>query len=189
MIRFEPRPAPEQFKERVAERGAKWLAEHPEGRPQAFWLEFRSELADAFGSLCAYSAMFEPVGTVDHFVSVHEDRARAYDWANYRFAAAWINSSKQALKSTQLIDPFVVINDWFELLLPSLQLVVTDRVPAEDRSRADFVLKRLHLGHDERVVRQRRAWLRMYEDGGLTLDELAKKAPLVAAAVRKREGR
>lgn len=187
MIRFEPRPKPEGFKERVEDRGAPWLATNATGRPPAHWLEFRHALADAFGSLCAYSAMYEAVGTVDHFVSIDEDRSKAYDWSNYRFCAGWINSSKRSLKSTQLIDPFTVTNEWFEVILPSMQLVLTDRVPASERERAQFVLDRLHLGHDERVVRQRREWYRMYEAGELDLTGLTKKAPLVAAAIRKKE--
>ncbi|HEX3482356.1 MAG TPA: hypothetical protein VHT91_45380 [Kofleriaceae bacterium] len=51
------------------------------------------------------------------------------------------------------------------------------------------MLVRLHLGHDERVVRQRREWYRMYQVGELTLDGLAGKAPLIAAAVRKQAAR
>ncbi|MBI4818831.1 MAG: hypothetical protein HY791_21350 [Deltaproteobacteria bacterium] len=188
MIRFEPRPRPHGFKERVEDRGAAWLAEHSAGRPPPYWSDFRLQLADAFGSLCAYGAMFEPVGTVDHFVSVDEDRTKSYQWTNYRFSAGWINSSKQSLKSGQLIDPFAVINEWFEVQLPSMQLVLTDRVPVEERARAQFVLDRLHLGHDERVVRQRREWYRMYEEGELDLGGLTKKAPLIAAAIKKRDG-
>jgi hypothetical protein len=153
------------------------------------WSEFKPQLAEAFRSLCAYSAMYEPVGTVDHFVSCDEDRTRAYDWANYRYAAAWINASKQALRSHEIIDPFAVEHGWFELLLPSLQLVVTNAVPAAWRDRAQRMLDRLHLGHDERVVRQRREWYRMYQAGELTLEGLARKAPLIAAAVRKQEAR
>lgn len=185
MIRFEAGPKPQGFSEHVEQRGADWLVKHPKGRPPAYWSDFRPQLADAFQSLCAYSAMFEPVGTVDHFISVDEDRSKAYDWTNYRYAAAWINSSKASLKSTQLIDPFAVLNTWFEVQLPSMQLILTEEIPAEERPRAEFVLTRLHLGHDERVVRQRREWFRMYQDGELTLDGLAKKAPLIAAAVRK----
>lgn len=187
MIQFELRPKPADFKERVEDRGSAWLAANPTGRPPAHWLEFRSKLSDAFGSLCAYGAMFEPVGTVDHFVSVDEDRSKSYDWTNYRFAAGWINSSKQALKSTQIIDPFVVNNEWFEVQLPSMQLVLTGQVPPEERERAQFVLERLHLGHDERVVRQRLEWYRMYQDGELDLVGLTKKAPLIATAIKKRE--
>jgi hypothetical protein len=186
VIRFEPRPKPEGFKERVEDPGSAWLAVNATARPPAHWREFHRELADAFGSLCAYGAMFEPVGTVDHFISIDEDRNKAYDWANYRLCAGWLNSSKQSLKSTEIIDPFAVINEWFEVLLPSLQLVLTDHVPENERERAQFVLERLHLGHDERIVRQRREWYRMYEDGELTLAGLEKKAPLIAAAVKKR---
>jgi hypothetical protein len=68
-----------------------------------------------------------------------------------------------------------------------MQLVLTDRVPENERKRAQFVLDRLHLGHDERIVRQRREWYRMYQEGELNLVGLAKKAPLIAAAVRKQE--
>ena len=187
MIRFEPRSKPPGFEERVEKRGATWLAANATGRPLDYWREFRPQLSDAFGSLCAYSAMFEPVGTVDHFVSVDEDRSKSYDWTNYRFAAGWINSSKLSLKSTQLIDPFAVTNEWFEVQLPSMQLVLTEHVPPEERKRAQLVLDRLHLGHDERVVRQRREWCRMYQEGELSLDGLAKKAPLIAAAIKKQK--
>ncbi len=187
MIRFEPRPKPAGFDERVELRGAAWLAANATGEPPGYWRDFRDQLADAFGWLCAYGAMFEPVGTVDHFVSINEDRSMAYDWGNYRFASGWINSSKQALRSGQLVDPFVVGDEWFEVLLPSMQLVVTDHVPPEWRERAQFMLDRLHLGHDERIVRQRRVWLRMYEEKKLSLEGLAEMAPLIAAAVRKRE--
>lgn len=185
MIRFERRPKPDGFAEQVEQRGILWLAAHPDGRPPPYWLEFRPHLADAFGSLCAYGAMFEPVGTVDHFVSVDEDRTKSYDWENYRFSAGWINSSKQSLRSAQLIDPFAVSGDWFEVKLPSMQLVLTPNVPPEWRERAQFMLDRLHLGHDERIVRQRREWYRMYQDGEINLAGLEKKAPLIAAAIKK----
>ena len=184
MIRFEPRPKPPGFEARVEARGAAWLAAHPTGRPPAYWGEFAVQVADAFGSLCAYSAMYEPVGTVDHFVSIDEDRRRAYDWTNYRLCQGWINASKQALRSTEILDPFEVVNEWFEVLLPSMQLVLTAQVPSAARERAQRMLDRLHLGHDERVVRQRRAWYELYQ-AGLSLAELAKKAPLIAAAIRR----
>jgi hypothetical protein len=187
VIRFELRAKPNGFTERVEQRGAVWLAANASGRPPAYWSEFRSHLADAFGSLCSYAAMYEPVGTVDHFVSCDEERSKAYDWANYRFASGWINSSKNALRSDQLIDPFVVHNEWFELLLPSMQLVLTNKVPEEWRERTQRMLDRLHLGHDERIVRQRREWYRMYQEGELSLEGLTRKAPLIATAIGNQE--
>ena len=60
------------------------------------------------------------------------------------------------------------------------------RMPAHLHALAEQPLTDLHLRDDERVLRQRRAWLRQYEEGKLTLDGLREVAPLIAAAVEKR---
>lgn len=184
MIHFDPVEEPKGFAQ-CAARGNSWLAENPKGRAPAYWSEFKTQLADGFGDLCAYTAMYEPVGTVDHFVSCEEDRSKAYDWSNYRYAAGWINSSKRSLRSSNILDPLEVENDWFKLILPSLQLVVSESIPAELRDRARFVLRRLHLQDDERVVRQRRKWYELYQRRGINLDELRRFAPLIARAVEE----
>jgi hypothetical protein len=185
MIHFDPPPEPPDFKALVEQPGKKWLATHPSGRPRDYWSRVKDALAEGFRYLCAYGAMFEPVGTVDHFVSCSEDRSRAYDWSNYRYAAAWINSSKQDLSSEQLLDPFQVMDGWFRVLLPSLQLVPTDKIPPKERARAEFMIERLHLRDDERIIRQRREWYPMYQERELTLEGLRKKAPLIARAVEE----
>ena len=77
---------------------------------------------------------------------------RAYEWSNLRFASAWINSTKGTLDD-QVLDPFDLGEDWFEILLPSLQLVLTDKVPPQQRQKAQFTLERLRLQDDERVLR------------------------------------
>ena len=184
LIRFESVSEPADFDREARTPGLAWLAANPESRhPKDFWSPFKGELADGFRNLCAYSAMYEPVGTVDHFVSLHEDRTRAYDWENYRYCAAWINSSKSNVPADNLLDPFEIENGWFEIDIPSLQLRVSDNIPEELRSRAEYVLTRLHLRDDERIIRQRMEWYRMYQDGELTMDGLEGKAPLIAAAV------
>jgi hypothetical protein len=183
MIRFLPTTEPAGFDDRCRRPGAAWLLRNPPPkRPRDFWSPFKPQLADAFDGLCAYSCMFEPVGTVDHFLSYSEHRDRAYEWRNYRLASQWINSSKQNADD-KVLDPFDVEDDWFEILLPSLQLVLTDRVPPEHRARAEYTLLRLRLRDDERVIRQRAEWYRMYVDGELSLEGLRKKAPLIARAI------
>lgn len=189
MIHFDEVPEPAAFRERAAVPGVQWLEEHPDGRPPAYWTQFRIQLADGFNNLCAYAAMYEAVGTVDHFVSIDEDRSRAYDWSNYRFASAWANSRKSRAPSSDVLDPYAVEDGWFEVLLPSLQLVATDAVPPELRPRAEFVLDRLHLRDHVEVIRCREAWYSMYREGNLTLDGLAQKAPLIARAVRASQQR
>jgi hypothetical protein len=91
--------------------------------------------------------MYEPVGTVDHYLSIEGgSRHLAFQWRNFRYAASWVNSSKGTLDD-HVFDPFEVGDGWFELSLPSLQLVVTDKVPTALRKKAQFTLDRLGLGH------------------------------------------
>jgi len=186
MIHFDPVDEPNAFHNKAEVPGQQWLAEHPNAqRPKDYWSQFKGELAEGFHNLCAYSALYEPVGTVDHFISYNEAPNLAYAWNNYRYASGWINSSKNNIPSNEILDPFAVEDGWFEILLPSLQLQVSDGIPAKIRAKAEFVLKRLHLQHDERVLRQRREWYRCYQDGEISLEGLHKKAPLIARAIER----
>ena len=97
----------------------------------------------------------------------------------------WINAIKNKTPAAKLLDPFEIEDGWFDILLPSLQLRVSDTIPDEFRERAEYVLNRLHLRDDKRVMRQRSEWYRMYRGGELSLDGLEKKAPLIAAAIAK----
>lgn len=181
---------PAGFDAQCRKKGEQWLKDHPKAsrkpnqRPKDYWSQFRPDLADAFRKLCAYSAMYEPVGTVDHFLPVDADETLSYEWSNYRYASAWINSSKN--KAVSILDPLDVRSGWFEVLLPSLQLVlVPGRVPTGSQALAEKTIERLHLRDDERILRQRRSWYQMYQEGKLPLDGLRELAPLIAAAVEK----
>jgi hypothetical protein len=153
--------------------------------PGYLWRRVSSELRTAFQELCGYTAMWISEGTVDHFVSRSEDRTLAFEWGDFRYASASINSSKSALRSHQVLDPFDVGEGWFEVILPSCQMVITSHCPPEYADRAQNMLKRLKLGDGEDIVRVRLEWYRMYCDGELSLEGLARKAPLIAQAVRK----
>jgi hypothetical protein len=89
----------------------------------------------------------------------------------------------------RVLDPYEVQDGWFEILLPSLQLVVTSTILPVFRERAEYTLERLHLRDDERVLRQRRAWHQMYCEGILSLEGLRKTAPLIARAIEKSESK
>ncbi len=82
-----------------------------------------------------------------------------------------------------VLDPVEVRDGWFEITLPDLQLRVTEAVPAERRALAQQTLIRLHLRDDERVMRQRREWYRLYQKGDITIEVLHRFAPLIARAV------
>jgi hypothetical protein len=71
MIPFDPIPEPPDFDEKVRQRGNAWLAKNPDPKKgtKDYCSPFKSYLADGFKNLCAYSVMYEPVGTVDHYLS------------------------------------------------------------------------------------------------------------------------
>ena len=189
MIHVEPIPEPEGFDAEVRQRGQAWLAEHPApARPRPLWSPSLSHLAEGFRHLCAYSAMHIEDGSVDHYRSCATHRALAYEWPNYRFTSARMNSIK-GNADDRVLDPFEVGDDWFELLLPSLQMVPTSRITPEHRERAAFTLKRLGLRDGEGILRRRQAWYEQFLIGGQSLGGLRHHAPLIARAVEKRLSR
>jgi hypothetical protein len=188
VIRVRPRREPKGFHERCRERGRRWLAEHPDynSTPRDYWSEFEPQLRDTFKGLCGYCAMWVGMkGEVDHFVPVSIFKSErqhhlAYEWSNFRYCAGTMNQRK---KAARVLDPFEVEDDWFRILLPSLQLVLTDKVPDDIRPLAEFTLEQLGLRDQEAVIRYRREWFRLYRLGRLELDELRRFAPLLARAI------
>lgn len=179
-------PQPSGFV-RARKKGRDWLKAHTtEERLRDYWTPFKSVLADGFGQRCGYLAMLDLVGSVDHFLSVAKHRHLAYEWDNLRFASELMNRIK-GTEDDNVLDPFEIGEGWFEVILPSLQMVATDRVPARLRAKAEHTIRRLGLRDDERVLRQRRAWLESHEQGKVTISGLDSFAPLLAAAVRKRD--
>lgn len=184
MIPFARIKKPRGFDGKVKTPGNDWLPKNPLAkRPPALWEPFVANLSDGFRNLCGYAAMHDPTGgTVDHFLSFKYHRHLAYEWSNYRFASGPLNSSKRNADDA-VLDPFEVGEGWFEIILPSLQMRVTDAVPATYRNKAEFTLKRLKLRDGERILRWRQSWYRMYLSGELSLEGLRTVAPLLAAAV------
>jgi len=176
---------PATFDAKARTPGNAWLKANPNAlRPRDFWSPYLSDLAAGFDNLCGYAAMYDPVGTVDHYLSFRARPDLAYEWSNYRFASHTLNASKKNADAS-VLDPHVVRDGWFEILLPSLQLQATDRIPKKWRDIADYTLERLKLRDGEKIIRWRRGWYKMYLDGELTLDGLNRVAPLIAAAVEK----
>ena len=175
---------PRGFDAKVKTPGDVWLASNPTAlRPPAMWAPYTSTLSEGFANLCGYAAMHDPTGgTVDHFLSFKHHRHLAYEWTNYRFASAPLNSSKRAADDS-VLDPYEIGAGWFEIILPSLQMRLTNAVPPAMRAKAAFTLMRLKLRDGERIIRWRQSWYRMYTDGQLTLDGLRAVAPVLAAAV------
>lgn len=185
MIPVAPVPEPDEFAE-AKRRGLDWLAANPQAeRPAPYWRPFRRILREGFQRRCGYTAMYEPAGTVDHFASVKNDATKAYDWGNYRFASAWINSAKKPAGDGQWVDPYEVQAGWFEVQLPDMQLRAGPGVPPSMAAKVAHTLKHLPIRDDERVIDQRREWYDLFKNGELSLAGLGRMAPLIAEAVRR----
>jgi hypothetical protein len=178
---------PGEFDTKARIPGNKWLKRNPNSRkrPPAYWSEFTPQLEKGFKKLCGYAAMLDPTGgTVDHYLSYKNRPDLTYEWSNYRFASAILNSSKKK-EDNRVLDPYEVGEGWFEILLPSLIMRTTSTVPAKLRKKADYTLDRLQLRNGVRVIRWRQSWYEFYKSGNMNLNMLRQVAPLIAAAVDK----
>ncbi len=186
MIRVKKVREPSSFHGTARKPGNAWLKANPAAkRPKDLWSRHLPVLDQGFRSLCGYAAMLDPTGgTVDHYLSFKNHPKLAYEWSNYRFASHSLNASKRTADAS-VLDPFEVKPGWFEIQLPSLQLLPTNKVPVAERSRAAYTLKRLKLRDGEKVIRWRQCWYEAYMNGLLTLEGLKRVAPLVAEAVAK----
>lgn len=190
MIKIEHAAEPASFDSECRKPGNAWLVANPNSDPhkKPLWGQFRGQLCEAFGHRCGFQALWIPHGTIDHWISVRSARGLAYEWSNYRFVDAAVNSAKKPSWEGKLVDPFEVQSDWFEILLPSLQLKLVADLEDGLRARVVYTLDKLHLRDGEDVIQLRREWLKLYEQGDLSLSGLSKMAPLIARAVAKRDG-
>ena len=189
MIRVPRAREPETFREKVREPGRRWLAiagNRDAKRPPRYWRRCQDELRAQFSDRCGYLAMSITGGETDHFVSwrrcQHEGRHElVYEWLNQRWASPQMNQAKGAW--FEPLDPFEVDDGWFELHLPSLALVATERVPAALREKVDATLRRLGLrdGYDAMILRK--AWLERFRRG-TPLAVIEQDAPLLGRALR-----
>lgn len=189
MIRVRPRAEPKNFARRCRERGRRWLKNHAgyEGHPYDYWSAFEHELRATFGGLCGYCAMKVMKGQIDHFIPVAILKAQGrdhlvYEWSNFRYGERVVNQRKS---NHLVLDPFKVKDDWFEILLPSLQLVLTQKVPKTKRKLAEFTIEKLGLQDSEMVVRYRQVWFQLYQNRKLTSEGLKEVAPGIARAVER----
>lgn len=187
MMKFDRSPEPQDFDAKARQPGNQWLKENPNNPPKDYWSSFKPQLATGFRNLCGYAVMriVSQNGTVDHYLSKSNRRDLAYEWTNYRYSFARINSCKSTYDS-KILDPFEVEDDWFEVLLPSLQLVLTDAIPEQYRKRAEFTIKQLQLQDGDWMLEERQYYYDAYKNGDMTLNQLERDAPLIARAINNK---
>jgi len=180
-----PIPTPPLFDQDCRKPGLTWLrANRTSKKFPSHWRNFQPDLADGFHNLCGWWAMRIADGAVDHYLSKENHRRLTYSCPPPPPPPPTVNSSKKK-HDDKVLDPFEVQAGWFEVLLPSLQLVRTALVPPLLHAKADFTLKKLKLATGPKVRRNRKGWYEDHRDRGLPMPLLEEYAPLVADAVKK----
>ncbi|WP_294114433.1 hypothetical protein [uncultured Fibrobacter sp.] len=118
MIPVKQMPEPPDFDEKVRKPGNKWLADpinanvNP-SKYKNFWTRCLPDLAEAYGHMCAYLAIyFDPAfgaDSVDHFIPKSDPikgKSLTYEWSNYRLSCLGENRKKNV--SISPIDPFTM---------------------------------------------------------------------------------
>lgn len=175
--------------------GEAWLAAHLGEDPHAvsqWWSRFQPDLAKHFSHRCGWMGTCIVLGgVVDHWLSCGNrggmpspNRQLAFEWSNLRYADPVINSLKGILDD-QVLDPCEIEDGWFEVQLPSFQLVPGGRLPSSLRQRAELTIDKLQLrGHKARFTRWH-WYCSHWHAGQPDLAALRRDAPLVAAAIER----
>lgn len=154
---------------------------------QPYWTSCLAELKDAYAHVCAYSCFrIHPVtgaASVDHFAAKSRAWDRVYEWDNYRLACTRMNARKRDFGD--VLDPFDVDDEWFQLDLVGFQVLAAFGLPIELARRVEGTIERLGLD-DFRADRERDAVT--YWDGDVSLAWLRRESPFVARELA-RQGR
>lgn len=180
-----PRPGPPR--EKLADR----LEDIPSDKLPPAWRECLDDLYRAYEGICAYTCFkIEKVTgnrTVDHFVPRKGGAVHAYEWSNYRLACGRVNSIKGAAQSTEVLDPFEVKEEWFELCLVDFAPRARKGLSDELRDRIEKTIRRLNL--DAQEFRERHEDnLNDFRSGDISFAYLQKTNPFLAREL-VRQGR
>lgn len=188
MIHVERRPEPDQFHARVREPGRQALDEHKNPLP-SYWTKCLPELLDAYGRICAYSCLYIPgvVGghSVEHFAPKSKERELAYEWSNYRLVCALMNARKRDFED--VLDPFDIRDDWFELEFVFLQVRPAPNLEASVADAVADTIERLKL-NDEQCCTARAVWYEDWKRVPMSDEFMRERSPFVfREAVRQRQ--
>jgi 5-methylcytosine-specific restriction endonuclease McrA len=159
----------------------------PPTKYKPYWTDCLGDLMTAYDDVCAYTCFrIHPVTgarSVDHFFPKSQSWDQVYEWSNYRLCCTQINAKKGT--HPDVVDPFLVQPDWFELELVGFQVVPGKGLDAFTRSSVQATIIRLDLNgfrrHRERDAED-------YWRGDIKYNILQRESPLVAREL-KRQGR
>jgi len=155
-------------------------------RKKNFWNRAAKHLHAAYSGICAYTAMYLPEqGSVDHYLPKTIKPELAYEWSNFRLATGRVNSRKG--NQINILDPFQIDNDWFQLDVPSCLLRSNPDLPHHIRADINRTINSLGLNADDYYVQERCNILIEFAKGAISLGFLERRYPFLAKEI-KRQG-
>lgn len=163
-------------------------AKLPSSEFPAYWTKAIKDLMEAYDSICAYCCFrihrITGAASVDHMAPKSLFWDRVYEWDNYRLCSSRLNARKKDF--ADVLDPFEVRDDWFELELVGFQVIPGKQIKDPDlRSSIVHTIARLGL-NDFRTDREDDA--EAYWNHDISFRRLMKESPFVARELR-RQGR
>lgn len=175
---------------RIRRRGPrrKKVADHEADIPAEdfppFWREAIPDMLQAYERRCSYLALYieHATGnpTVDHMLPKSREWDQVYEWSNYRLCAALINANKSTLIS--LVDPFEVADGWFALEFVGFQVIRGPNAPPSKLQQIEDTLPLLNMPE---CLKAREEYVTCYEQGAIEFAYLERRAPFVAAELRR----
>ncbi len=210
MIRVALADEPDDFDQKVRKPGLRAIAELvgevPEvrrrGRPTRkraerredlksddfppLWTDALDDLCSAYHRICAYTSFYIPRVTgarsVDHMIPKSVAWDHVYEWSNLRLACAIMNSRKRDAQT--VLDPFEVLDEWFELDCVGYQVKPRDGVEPDILARVEDTLIRMGL-NDGECCALREEYVSDYRSGDISLTRLERRAPFIARELRR----
>jgi uncharacterized protein (TIGR02646 family) len=193
LIPISLQPEPHDFPARVREPGQRFLATTPrptskQWKNKEYWQDVIDDLYESYDGICAYSGEWIPCTTgdptVDHYIPKSVNPQQAYEWDNFRLACLRFNRWKREFQD--VVDPFTVAENSFQLLFPSLQVVPNPDLLNMDKERVVATIKRLRLNNGL-CIKARRRWVIPLSQGKITFEFVKEKAPFLAHEMERQD--
>lgn len=188
---------PEDFDEKVRQKGCQWLKNEgiPTNAPPPkatklpnFWTDSNKQLWEAYSGVCAYLAIFFEWSTgavsTDHFVAKSRNSGDAFEWSNYRLSCLGPNRNKG--KFDDVLDPFELTPNTFVINFASGEIAPNQTLDLSAKQAAQKTIRRLKLDSYENNQMRARHYTN-YVKKDWSLDFLRRESPFVYAEIVRQE--
>lgn len=187
----EPTPPGFDFDALVRQPGRDWLARHPgapAGDMPALWRSAQPSLRQAFKGVCAYFGTYVMPATgassVDHHLAKSRAPELAYEWANYRFVCARMNTRKHIAED--VVDPVGLGTRCFDLWFPTMQIRPSSGLDVGLETLVQSTIVRLGLNAHECLQERGEHW-ENYVRWELRVERLVAHAPFLASEALRQQ--